>query len=132
MPAEPIDRTLLLPKSRVGVVAPWLVIAPPDTTQVIRLDLRLLDRVELIGTTEAAAESQNDVDASESPTSQGGDRLDLLLVCGDLEIAVFIADGPNASRRLAQQAAVHTPSASKKTQRNRLERIFPPGRPHCK
>src|ERR1700733_5987438 len=43
-----IDRTRLLPRSGIGVDGPWLVIAPPGNP-VIRLDSRLLDRVELIG-----------------------------------------------------------------------------------
>src|SRR5690242_10640332 len=43
-----IDRTRLLPRSGIGVDAPWLVIAPPGNP-IIRLDARLLDRVELIG-----------------------------------------------------------------------------------
>ncbi len=43
-----IDRTRLLPRSGIGVEAPWLVIAPPGNP-IIRLDARLLDRVELIG-----------------------------------------------------------------------------------
>ncbi len=43
-----IDRTKLLPRSGIGVGAPWLLIAPPGNP-VIRLDARLLDRVELIG-----------------------------------------------------------------------------------
>jgi len=36
----------LLPRSGVAVVAPWLVIAPAGNP-IIRLDLRLLDRVEI-------------------------------------------------------------------------------------
>ena len=43
-----IDRTRLLPRSGIGVDAPWLIIAPPGNP-IIRLDARLLDRVELIG-----------------------------------------------------------------------------------
>src|SRR3989442_14294110 len=43
-----IDRARLLPRSGIGVEAPWLVIAPPGNP-IIRLDARLLDRVELIG-----------------------------------------------------------------------------------
>src|SRR5439155_6207148 len=41
-----VDRTKLLPRSGIGVEAPWLVIAPPGNP-IIRLDARLLDRVEL-------------------------------------------------------------------------------------
>ena len=43
-----IDRTRLLPRSGIGVDGAWLVIAPPGNP-IIRLDARLLDRVELIG-----------------------------------------------------------------------------------
>lgn len=86
MPADTIDRTRLLPRSGVGVLAPWLVIAP-GTDQQIRLDLRLLDRVEVI---------------------ESEEHLHLLLVCGDLEIAVFVADGDAATRQIAEKAAVHT------------------------
>ena len=43
-----LDRARLLPRSGIGVDGPWLVIAPPGNP-VIRLDSRLLDRVELIG-----------------------------------------------------------------------------------
>ena len=45
--AMAVDRTRLLPRSGIGVEAPWLIIAPPGNP-VIRLDARLLDRVELI------------------------------------------------------------------------------------
>lgn len=38
-----IDRSQLLPRSGIGVVGPWLVIALVDAP-VVRLDLRLLDR----------------------------------------------------------------------------------------
>ena len=43
-----LDRTRLLPRSGIGVDGAWLVIAPPGNP-IIRLDARLLDRVELIG-----------------------------------------------------------------------------------
>ena len=47
-PASQIDRQRLLPRSGIGVDGAWLVIAPPGNP-IIRLDARLLDRVELIG-----------------------------------------------------------------------------------
>ena len=43
--APTIDRQRLLPRSGIGVEAPWLVIAPPGNP-IIRLDARLLDRAE--------------------------------------------------------------------------------------
>ena len=43
-----LDRSRLLPRSGIGVDGAWLVIAPPGNP-IIRLDARLLDRVELIG-----------------------------------------------------------------------------------
>ncbi|HEY5945945.1 MAG TPA: hypothetical protein VIV40_10665, partial [Kofleriaceae bacterium] len=52
--ASTIDRTKLLPRSGIGVDAPWLVIAPPGNP-IIRLDARLLDRVELIERSPASA-----------------------------------------------------------------------------
>ena len=41
-----IDRGKLLPRSGIGVEAPWLLIAPPGNP-IIRLDARLLDRVSV-------------------------------------------------------------------------------------
>ena len=91
-------RTQLLPRSGVGVVAPWLMIAPPGNP-VIRLDLRLLDRVEI------RPEGEPDDQAAE-PDESPHDRLcDVLLVCGDLEVALHIADGPEAAERIVQDAA---------------------------
>jgi hypothetical protein len=43
-----LERSRLLPRSGIGVDGAHLVIAPPGNP-VIRLDARLLDRVELIG-----------------------------------------------------------------------------------
>ena len=40
-----LDRQRLLPRSGIGVDEAWLVIAPPGNP-IIRLDARLLDRVE--------------------------------------------------------------------------------------
>ncbi len=82
-------RSQLLPRSGVGVVGPWLVIAPPENP-VIRIDLRLIDAVELVGS-KASVEQR-----------------DLLLSCGGLEVAIFIADGPEASQRLARACASWT------------------------
>src|SRR5690606_29743494 len=43
-----VDRSKLLPRSGIGVSDSHLIIAPPGNP-VIRLDARLLDRIELIG-----------------------------------------------------------------------------------
>lgn len=92
-------RRHLLPRSGVGVVGSWLVIAPIGNP-VIRIDLRLLDRIELFGSQGPAREG----DYWASP-----DRLnDLILVCGELEVALYIADGQDAVQGLAKQAAAWT------------------------
>lgn len=75
-----------LPRSGIGVIAPWLVIAPPGNP-VVRLDLRLVDRVGMIG--------KEDGDAPDS----------LLLTCRGLEVALHVAEGPDAVRRIAKAAA---------------------------
>ena len=49
-----MSRSELLPRSGIGVDAPYLVIAPPGNP-VISLDARLLDRVELIGRSPTSA-----------------------------------------------------------------------------
>jgi len=60
-----IDRTRLLPRSGIGVDAPWLIIAPPGNP-IIRLDARLLDRVELIGRSPTAPLVASGTDSPES------------------------------------------------------------------
>jgi hypothetical protein len=85
----------LLPKSGVGVVAPWLVIAPPGNP-VIRLDLRQIDRV---APTEETEENEENEDADRGP------RYSLLLACGELEVALYVADGREAVARLVSAAA---------------------------
>ena len=52
-------RTHLQPKSGIGVVAPWLLIAHPGYP-IIRLDLRLLDRVEIRPESEPDDEAELD------------------------------------------------------------------------
>lgn len=123
MAPDTIDCTLLLPRSGVGVSAPWLVIAPPAADQMIGLDLRLLDRIELVDPAESPDESHNEEATSTCAKSQGSDHVDLLLVCGDLEIALFIADGPDATWQVAEQAAVHTREVTKLTSSGNLERF---------
>jgi hypothetical protein len=92
---DTLRRAQLLPKSGIGVVAPWLVIAPSGNP-VIRIDLRLLDRVELIGNIDG------DEEDNEGATSD--EQRDVLLVCGDLEVALHVADGPEAAARIAAEA----------------------------
>lgn len=97
-----IDRSQLLPKSGVGVVGPWLVIAPADAP-VIRVDLRLLDRVEIGPPIEENVHHSDprDVEARGS---------EVLLVCGDVTIALGVADGYKAAERLVATAAALTGS----------------------
>jgi hypothetical protein len=99
-----IDRTSLLPHSGVGVIGPWLVMAPADSKQVIRIDLRQLDRVGITGP---------------GPGRMG--QLDVYLECGDLAVALGIADGPAAARRIAKRAAVHTREQTNLTASGALE-----------
>ncbi|NVB81974.1 MAG: hypothetical protein HOV81_26570 [Kofleriaceae bacterium] len=93
---DALHRAQLLPKSGVGVVAPWLVIAPPGNA-IIRIDLRLLDRVRLHGD-----------DEGDEPDDAHDALSNLILVCGDLEIAIYVADGPEAVQRIRAEAAPWT------------------------
>jgi hypothetical protein len=132
-----VDRTRLLPRSGIGVEAPWLVIAPPGNP-IIRLDARLLDRVELIGrsptvplvasgiaTAVVAAAALSLVPgcvfacaglaylAHErfSEARRRSRSRDLLLALGDLEVALHVADGPEAAKSIADQLAPYTRDA---------------------
>ena len=132
-----IDRSRLLPRSGIGVEAPWLVIAPPGNP-IIRLDARLLDRVELIGRSPtaplvasglatagvaAAALSliPGHVFAAAGLAYLAHERFsearrrarsrDLLLALGDLEVALHVADGPEAAKGIADQLAPYTRDA---------------------
>jgi hypothetical protein len=132
-----IDRTRLLPRSGIGVDGAWLVIAPPGNP-VIRLDARLLDRVELIGRSPtaplvASGLATAGVAAAALAFIPGGvfacaglaylahERFsearrrsrsrDLLLALGDLEVALHVADGPEAAKRVAEQLAPYTRDA---------------------
>jgi hypothetical protein len=128
----------LLARSGIGVVGCELVIAPPGNP-AIRLDARLLDRVELIGRSPTSA-AVTSVAAAGGATLgafamfPGGylvaaglgyfavERLlearrrsqsrDLLLALGDLEIALHVADGPVAAKRIADQLSPFTRSAA--------------------
>src|ERR1700712_2547572 len=132
-----IDRTRLLPRSGIGVDGAWLVIAPPGNP-VIRLDARLLDRVELIGRSPTAplvawGLATAGVAAAALSIVPGGvfacaglaylahERFsearrrarsrDLLLALGDLEVALHVADGPEAAKGIAEQLAPYTRDA---------------------
>jgi hypothetical protein len=132
-----IDRAKLLPRSGIGVEAPWLVIAPPGNP-IIRLDARLLDRVELIGRSPtaplvASGLATAGVAAAALSLVPGGvfacaglaylahERFsearrrarsrDLLLALGDLEVALHVADGPEAAKGIQEQLAPYTRDA---------------------
>src|SRR3954464_15236779 len=132
-----IDRTRLLPRSGIGVEAPWLVIAPPGNP-IIRLDARLLDRVELIGRSPTAPLVASGLAiAGVAPAGfsllPGGvfacaglaylahERFsearrrarsrDLLLALGDLEVALHVADGPEAAKGISEQLVPYTRDA---------------------
>jgi len=132
-----IDRARLLPRSGIGVDGAWLVIAPPGNP-IIRLDARLLDRVELIGRSPtapliASGVATAGVAAAALSLIPGGvfacaglaylahERFsearrrsrsrDLLLALGDLEVALHVADGPEAAKSVAEQLAPYTRDA---------------------
>jgi hypothetical protein len=132
-----IDRARLLPRSGIGVDGAWLVIAPPGNP-IIRLDSRLLDRVELIGRSPTAplvwsGVATAGVAAAALSIVPGGvfacaglaylahERFsearrrarsrDLLLALGDLEVALHVADGPEAAKGIAEQLAPYTRDA---------------------
>ncbi|MCE9579963.1 MAG: hypothetical protein K8W52_42995 [Deltaproteobacteria bacterium] len=132
-----IDRGALLPRSGIGVQGPWLVIAPPGNP-MIRLDARLLDRVQLIGRSPTSAlvvsgAATAGVLAAAVSVVPGGVILcaalayfaherfsearrrsrsrDLLLALGDLEVALHVVDGAEAAKEIAEQLAPYTRSA---------------------
>src|ERR1044071_3343053 len=132
-----IDRIRLLPRSGIGVDGAWLVIAPRGNP-IIRLDTRLLDRVELIsrsstGPLVASCLATAGVAAAALSIVPGGvfavaglcylahERFsearrrsrsrDLLLALGDLEVALHVADGPEAAKAIAEQLVPYTRDA---------------------
>jgi hypothetical protein len=135
--AQPAERLELLPRSGIGVDGHDLVIAPPGNP-VIRLDARLLDRIELIrrspfsalvlsaaaafGVVATAIEgSTGTYFASAGLAYLAHERFsearrrtrsrDLLLALGDLEVALHVVDGPEAAKRIADQLAPYTREA---------------------
>jgi hypothetical protein len=136
-PTSQLDRSRLLPRSGIGVDGAWLVIAPPGNP-IIRLDARLLDRVELIGRSPtgplvwsgvataggvaaALAVIPGGVFACAGLAYLAHERFsearrrqrsrDLLLALGDLEVALHVADGPDAAKHIAEQLAPYTRDA---------------------
>lgn len=132
-----LDRSRLLPRSGIGVDGGHLVIAPPGNP-AIRLDARLLDRVELIGrsptgavaasvaaTGGAAAAALSWVPGGVfacallaylaherfSEARRRARSRDLLLALGDLEVALHVVDGPDAAKQVADQLAPYTRGA---------------------
>ena len=97
-----VERTKLLPRSGVGVVSPWLVIAPPGNP-AIRVDLRGLDRVAL-QTDDDESDDAPDVEDFDAKAEDGDPRCNVILVCGDLEVALYISDGPEAVDRIVREA----------------------------
>ncbi|HEY5920144.1 MAG TPA: hypothetical protein VIV11_00680 [Kofleriaceae bacterium] len=96
---EPIDRSKLLPRSGVGVVEHWLVIAPPGNP-VIRIDLRGLDCIELLEEDETERRA-----ATDRPEDWASN---VILSCGDLDVGFYIADGSEAAQRIVREAAPMT------------------------
>src|SRR5256885_539789 len=137
VPAPTIDRTRLLPRSGIGVDSAWLVIAPPGNP-IIRLDARLLDRVELIGrspttplimsgvaTAGVAAAALSFIPGGVfacaglaylaherfSEARRRSRSRDLLLALGDLEVALHVADGPEAATSIRDPLQPYTRDA---------------------
>ncbi len=128
----------LLPRSGIGVDGTDLVIAPRGNP-VIRLDARLLDRVELIGRSPVGAAVTSGVAAvgalacasalavmpgvhvalglgwvaywRGSEARRRAHSRDLLLALGDLEVALHVVDGPDAAKRVADRLAPYTRGA---------------------
>jgi len=127
----------LLPRSGIGVKGPLLVIAPPGNP-AIALDARLLDRIELIRRSARSAYVLGGVAAggvvagalslipggpflaagmaylAHERFSEGRRRAssrDLLLVLGSLEVALHVADGPVAAKRIADTLTQYSRSA---------------------
>ena len=134
---ESARQTGLLPRSGIGVDGPYLVIAPPGNP-VSSLDARLLDRVDLIGRSPTGAlvlsgVAAGGVVAGALSFVPGGvfmcagmaylahERFmearrrrrsrDLLLALGDLEVALHVADGPEAAKRIADHLSGYTREA---------------------
>ena len=137
--AAAIERSRLLPRSGIGVQGPYLIIAPPGNP-AIRLDARLLDRVELIGRSPTVALLISGLAAAGavagllslvsipggiftcagmaylaherfSEARRRSRSRDPLLALGDLEVALHVIDGPESAKRIADQLAPYTREA---------------------
>lgn len=135
--APVVERSRLRPRSDIGADGPFLVISPPGNP-VIRLDARLLDRIALIGRSPSGALIVSGLAVAgfiagalalipgEIFTCAGMAYLaherfsearrrsrsrDLLLALGDLEVALHVADGPEAAKHLADQLVPYTRQA---------------------
>lgn len=128
---------MLLPRSGIGVNGPYLIIAPPGNP-AIALDARLLDRIDLIGRSPRGAYVLSGMAVggvlagalslipggpfvaagmayvAHERFSEGRRRAgnrDLLLVLGSLEVALHVADGPVAAKRISENLAQYSRSA---------------------
>jgi hypothetical protein len=102
-----VDRTQLLPRSGIGVTGSWLVIAPADSA-VIRVDVRQLDRVSLHSNADGGTGDESDL--ARVPRDLRDRSCEVLLACGALDVAVYVADGPEAAQRIVTQASPITGS----------------------
>lgn len=127
----------LLPRSGIGVEGPFLVIAPPGNP-AISLDARLLDRIELISRSPHGAYAMGTMAVggvlagvfslipgglfvsagmaylAHERFTEGRKRSnsrDLLLALGSLEVALHVADGPDAAKRIADVLSQYSRSA---------------------
>ncbi len=127
----------LLPRSGIGLDGPHLVIAPPGNP-AIALDARLLDRIQLINRSGTSAYMMGTMAAggvvagalslipggpfvaagmaylAHERFSEGRRRTssrDLSLVLGSLEVALHVADGPEAAKRIADTLSQYSRSA---------------------
>lgn len=96
-----VDRANLLTRSGVGVEQHWLVIAPSGNPAIF-LDLRVLDRIGVAppGYADDAPEESED-----STGNEPDHRSYLLLACGELEVKLYVADGPEAVAEIVRAAA---------------------------
>src|SRR5919106_1066420 len=90
-PPSTIDRTKLLPRSGIGVEAPWLLIAPGGVFACAGLAYLAHERF--------------------SEARRRARSKELLLALGDLEVALHVADGPEAAKSIAEQLAPYTRDA---------------------